>query len=194
MLAAGDPFENVQQVAQLASDLKLQPESALISTARPTLQPSSPAIRQSPQADGTMESPTLQSFYTPEAVSSPTPRPTRTATPAPGKPFTLVGQDTLCETDLQEGLLQVIVMDARRRQVPGAEIVVTWDGGEERFFTGFKPELGNGYADFIMQPGMVYNLQVEEGGPPVSGVTPPSCSTEGSGSFTGSIRLTFRQD
>ena len=195
MLAAGDSFGNVQQVAQLAADLRAQPGIVQAATARPTFPPTRPPVQGSPQPITSTETPPPQgTFETPEAISSPTPRPTRTPTPAPGKPFALVAQDTLCEPDLQEGLLQVIVLDSRRRQVPGAEIVVAWDAGEEHFFTGFKPELGDGYADFVMKAGTVYNVRVAAGGPPVSGVTPPSCSSESGGSFTGAIRLTFQQD
>ena len=195
MLATGDSFENIQQVAQLAVDLQVQSEIVVSTTVRPTLPQTRPPTQRSPQTGGSVETPTpQQSFDTPAAASSPTPRPTRTATPVPSRPFVLAGQDTLCDADLQEGLLQVIVIDARRRQVPGAEIVVTWDGGEEHFFTGFKPELGNGYADFVMQAGITYNVRVQEGGAPVSGVTPPSCSASEGDSFTGSIQLTFRQE
>ncbi len=60
-----------------------------------------------------------------------TPRPTRTAIPTPGAPFTLSGQDSICDSNLPDGLLQVIVLNSNRRQMPGIKIVITWDGGEE---------------------------------------------------------------
>ena len=195
MLAAGDSFGSVQQVAQLAADLQAQPKIATAVTAHPTIAPTRlPAQGNLPAPTSTEASAIPGAFDTPGAISSPTARPTRTPTAAPGKPFTLIVQDTLCEPDLQEGLLQVMITDSRRRQLPGVEIVVAWDAGEEHFFTGFKPELGNGYADFVMQAGTVYNVRVAEGGPPVSGVTPPSCTSTDGSSFTGSIKLTFQQN
>ena len=33
---------------------------------------------------------------------------------------------------------------------PSVELVVTWDEGEDHFFTGLQPELGLGYGDFLM--------------------------------------------
>jgi len=40
------------------------------------------------------------------------------------------------------------------------EIRVSWATGEDRFFTGLKPEVDPGYADFAMEPGVVYQVRV----------------------------------
>jgi hypothetical protein len=93
---------------------------------------------------------------------------------------------------LQEGLLQILVADSRRRPVPGVEIIVTWDGGEEHFFTGFKPELGNGYADFVMQAGIVYTVRVGAGSTTVTNVAPPGCTSADGVPYIGVIRLSFQ--
>jgi hypothetical protein len=87
----------------------------------------------------------------------------------------------------------VIVFDSRRRQLAGAKIVITWDGGEEEFFTGLKPELGNGYADFIMDPNTTYTLQLGAGSDIASGLTTSTCQTSDGESFFGGIKLTFQQ-
>jgi hypothetical protein len=87
----------------------------------------------------------------------------------------------------------VIVTDSRRHPLPGAEIIVAWDSGEEHFFTGFKPELGNGYADYAAQPGITYSVRVAAGGSPVTGLTPPTCSGDQNAVFTGQIKLIFQQ-
>ena len=63
-------------------------------------------------------------------------------------------------------------MDVRRVQKPGIEINVTWDQGEDKFFTGFKPDLGNGYADFMMEAGTVYNIRIVTGGAFCSQILP----------------------
>ena len=88
----------------------------------------------------------------------------RTPTATPGAPYALISQEEVCNPNLTEGLLQVSLLDARRRQLPGVELIITWDGGEEHFFTGFKPEIGNGYADFLMKTGIFYTLRVASGG------------------------------
>jgi hypothetical protein len=46
------------------------------------------------------------------------------------------------------------------------EVIVNWDGGEEHF-SGLKPELGLGYADFAIF-GTTYSLRLTERGEPVT--------------------------
>jgi hypothetical protein len=200
MLAAGEPFEVVRQVAQLASDLQQPGTIAQINSATPqfnTLPTNTPG-GQTPTS--TLSTPGLtetiipgQVIEPPVSLDTPTPRPTRTPIPPAGAPFLLTGQDSLCEASLAEALLQIVLMDSRRRPAPGFEIVVTWTGGEDHFFTGFKPELGDGYADYVMQPEVSYNVRVAEGGPPVTNVNAPTCTGADGGTFPGSIRLTFQQ-
>jgi len=198
MLASGESLDNVELVAQLASDLQAGIAS-LPSTpifAATSIEPSS--VTNQPvsviETVSTEESPVPTSIVeTPLALASPTLRPTHTPVPPPGRPFALVGQDTICDTTLSEGLLQVMLMDTRRRQVPGIEIIVTWNGGEDRFFTGFKPEIGNGYADFQMDEGIVYSVQVVESGAPVPNISIPTCTDADGQQFRGGILLTFQQ-
>lgn len=192
MQAVGDPFEAVQQVAQLAADLQQPPPEPAATATRPFTRTPAPTSTR-PSAARTETIIPEQIIEPPATVSTATPRPTRTATPLPGRAYELIAQDTLCEAGLQEGLLQVIVTDSRRKPVAGMEIIVTWDGGEERFFTGFKPELGNGYADFVMQAGILYTVRVGTGGAPVSNVSPPGCLAEDGSSYLGAIRLSFQQ-
>ena len=75
----------------------------------------------------------------------------------------------------------------------GIEIVITWEGGEESFFTGLKPELGNGYADYIMTPDIAYTIQLRLGSDIAQGLSAPSCQTPSGDSFFGGIKLTFQQ-
>lgn len=193
MLGAGEPFETVQQVAQLASALQgnLPTPTAPVVTAS-----ASETITNAPPdvtgAETTAAS-APQNTRTPLVINTATPRPTHTATATLGAPFALVEQASLCEAALPEGLLQITVLDARRRQLPGVEIIVTWEGGEEHFFTGLKPDLGNGYADFQMTAGVVYALQLAAGGSPVTDLSAPLCSGEGNAAFLGGIALTFQQ-
>jgi hypothetical protein len=188
MLAVGSELTLVQQVAQLGADLQAGPGTpAAVQTptgrASPTAQPSAPPVGASIQT----------TTPTPVTIETPTPRPTTTPTITPGAGFVLVGQEAVCELGGQAPTLQIVVTDAAGRQVPGTELIVTWDGGEDHFFTGFKPELGNGFADFVMTPGMSYTVRVGAGGLPVSNVSAPPCQASNSNSFTGGLRLTFRQ-
>ncbi len=105
----------------------------------------------------------------------------------------MIGQETICDSNLPDGLLQVLVLNSNRRQLAGIEIVITWDGGEEQFFTGLKPELGNGYADYIMTPDTTYRVQLVRGSDVALGITAPSCQTSDGETFSGGIKLTFQQ-
>jgi hypothetical protein len=196
MLAAGEPFERIRQVAQLASDIqqgvvtpKTIPAPSAVST---YLNPTGTSVSMSSTPVNELSSPPA-TLETPISINTPTPYPTRTPTPTTGAAFALVGQDPICSSDSPSGLLQIMIMDAHRRQVPGVEIIVTWNGGEDRFFTGFKPELGNGFADFQMEHGVAYSVQVMAGGAPVSNVIAPQCTGQNGEVIDGGLLLTFQQ-
>jgi hypothetical protein len=86
-----------------------------------------------------------------------------------------------------------MVLNRSRRQLAGVEIVITWDGGKESFFTGLKPELGNGYADYLMTPDLTYTVQLARGSDVALGVAAPICQSPDGATFLGSIKLTFQQ-
>ncbi len=119
--------------------------------------------------------------------------PTRTPTPTPGAPFVLERQQLVCNPELEEALIQVEVFDSAGQPVPGVEVIVTWDSGENHFFTGFKPEISLGYADFSMTPGVVYTLRLAEGGQIIPGLTPGECESPGGERYWGAWKLTFVQ-
>ncbi len=73
------------------------------------------------------------------------------------------------------------------------EIDITWENGEEKFFTGLKPEQGNGYADFIMTPDVSYSVQLAAGSDIASGLVAPTCQNPGGDNFYGGLKLTFQQ-
>lgn len=206
MLAAGESFEKANPLAQLATDLKQGVASIPTPTSFTSLNTPFgnivPSIteRQTepipPQEETFTPFPTVifeQTPITPVAALTVTPRPTFTPIPGPGAPFSLVGQDTVCTPGSQSGLLQFIFMDSRRKQVAGIEIIVTWSQGEDHFFTGFKPELGNGYADFIMEADTVYSIRVTAGGAFVSDIVIPTCVDPNGVPYPGGLLLTFQQ-
>lgn len=205
MLAAGESPEAVQDVARLASALEgevaaNQPspttETIITDTSIPddlAETPVQPEITIT--AISTTPEPTIEIEATNTSLPqlSATPRPTRTPTATLGAPYQLIGEETVCEPDLAEGLLQIVVYDIRRNQIPGAEIVVTWSNGEEHIFTGLKPELGHGYADFLMTPDVTYSVRMSDGGTPASELSVPTCENENGDSYLGGLRLTFQQ-
>ena len=206
MLAAGEPFDKASPLAQLATDLKQGVASVPTPTPFTVLNtPQSNTIilateTQTEEVEVVEQTltpfPTVlfeQTPITPVVAATSTPRPTFTPIPGPGAPFALVGQDTVCTPGSQAGLLQFILMDARRKQVAGIEIIVTWSQGEDRFFTGFKPELGNGYADFIMEADTVYSVRVLAGGTFVSDIVTPVCTDPNGVNYPGGLLLTFQQ-
>jgi len=121
-----------------------------------------------------------------------TPLPTRTPTATPGEPFLLQEQTLVCDPVQTASLIQVEVFDASGQEVPGVEVIVNWDGGEEHFFTGLKPELGLGYADFTMSTGITYVLRLADGGQSVPDLTPPECEGDAGTRYYGSWLLVFR--
>jgi hypothetical protein len=198
MMANSESFQQADEVAALAAALSGESESVPTPT-RPTevvsnIQSSSTATVPPPPPDEPLLfTETPQSIETQPTVITSTPRPTQTPLPTLGAPYTLTGQDSLCDSNLPDGLLQVIVLSANRRQLPGVKIMITWNGGEEQFFTGLKPELGNGYADYLMAPDITYTVQLAIGSNVASGLTAPTCQTPGGETFLGGIKLTFQQ-
>lgn len=122
-----------------------------------------------------------------------TPRPTPTASRTPGAPFTLQSQERACETLLAEPQVQVTVLDASGQDVPGVEILVSWDEGEERFYTGLQPEKGAGYADYDLDPDKVYSLHLGAGTEPVENLEAVSCRQSGQSGGWGAWVLVFVQ-
>lgn len=174
-------------VANLASDLGARP---LLST--PT---SGPTVTRRPTLEDLAGSPSP----TLSPTSSPTPRPSRTprpspqaeATPAGG--FALTLRDEVCAEAPAEPLIQVETLDASRRPAPGVEVLVIWDQGRDHFFTGLKPEMGLGYGDFEMEPGVTYTVQLPDGTAPVTGIRAPRCEPGNAEAYPGSIFLRFSQ-
>lgn len=206
LLAEGQPFETVRPLAQLATDLQRGYVSEPFTpTPFPTFSTPDVQSTSTPTENGTQPEvsdeatitpiPTVffeQTPLTPLIQETITPRPTFTPTAGPGSPFVLMSQETVCDPGMQR-VMQFILMDARRRQIPGAEIIVTWNQGEDRFFTGLKPEMGDGYADFIMQADTVYNIRIVTGGAFVADISTPTCTDANGASYPGGILLTFQQ-
>jgi hypothetical protein len=170
------------------------------SSANPSLTPQSPtaaATRSQTASAGATR--TATATRTPGPTS--TPLPTRTPTPTPGAPFVLDRQELVCDPNLaqtleqalEKALIQVQVYDSAGQPVPGVEAIINWEGGENHFFTGLKPEINPGYSDFAMQPEVVYTLRLAEGGQIIPGLTPAECERSNGERYWGAWRLVFVQ-
>ncbi len=175
----------------ITATLFVPTKTPLASATSTTLGATALSVTETPQPTSTNSF--VQTAFAPAASSTFVPRPTFTPIPPPGKPFDLVNQETVCDPEAQPGLMQFILTDRRRKQVPGIKIIVTWDQGQDRFFTGFKPELGNGYADFVMQADTIYSVRVVEGGASIPSISAPICKDPGGSDYIGGWLLTFQQ-
>lgn len=124
-----------------------------IATPTPTL-----TLTPTPTPEPPTPTPTQVVRVTPTPTVTPTP-PRRTPPAVSAEVFGVVQSTALCDPT-SDGLLRVYVRDGAGNGLPGVEILVNWPGGEDRFFTGFKPEADPGYADFEMEPGEIYQVEL----------------------------------
>jgi hypothetical protein len=69
---------------------------------------------------------------------------------------------------------------------------VRWDGGESLFATGLKPERDAGYADFQMEPGMSYIVDMPGLSDPSQPLTATTCALENGDRSVISYRVILR--
>lgn len=187
----------VNPVAQLAADISNEISATQV-TATSTrfltqtpLPPTSTGTPPTPTITETPEAATVT--LTPIPQNTRTPRATPTASQTPGAPYLLQTQDEICSTNISEALLMIYVNDAAQKAIPGVEIVVEWGEEEEHFFTGLKPELGEGYADFAMDPIQNYAVRLADGSSVATNLSPPPCKDDDGNAYWGSIRLRFQR-
>jgi len=166
------PVDEARALAQLAAALS-NPAT-----------PSPTAVTATPTPTGTPPSsptPTLQ------------PAATRVPTATPGAPFALVSSEPICDPRVSQPLLMVYVQDADGNPLPGIAVLIRWDEGQDQFFTGLKPEIGLGYGDVDITPGVVYQLELVDGQVPITGLESSPCTNELGQTYPGSIELIFQQ-
>lgn len=205
MVGSSESAVNVQMLAQLATDLQKGIVSVpatstpfATETAAPTsATPATKSVTQTPKLEMVVPTFTPTSEYQLTPITPPmftiTPRATFTAAPDTGDPFILVGQDTVCDPGIQPGLLQFTLADSHRKQIAGVEIIVTSTEGEDHLFTGFKSEVGNGYADFVMQENISYSIRVVESGTFINNISAPICTDPNGKTYSGGLSLAFQQ-
>lgn len=139
-LDAGGRPEEVRNLARLAEDLGASGGVLLVFAAEPT--------------------PTPVWTPTPPPPPAGTVAPLPSVTPAPS--YRLVEQTAICAAPGQQGRIAVWVWDAGGEQLSGVQVVVSWPTGQDRFFTGLRPEWGVGYADFEMSPRVEYDVALAD--------------------------------
>jgi hypothetical protein len=172
-IQSGKPAPRIRALAALADALGARtdpmmiylatPEATLFYTATPL--PPTPTFAPTSTPTGTptpTATPTRMPTTAPTASASPTTRPTRTLQPTATQipPYYVEVRRRICTDEREVPRIEVIVQTKDSAGIPGVEIWVTWAGGVDRFFTGLKPDLGLGYADFDMTPGSEYALSV----------------------------------
>jgi hypothetical protein len=80
--------------------------------------------------------------------------------PTPAPAFQLIEKTATCAAPGQPGTIVVRVRDTQGTGIAGVEISISWATGEDRFFTGLRPQRGDGYADFEMSPQIEYDVSL----------------------------------
>ena len=188
----------------LSSEIPISEETVLVTTdATQEIEPTPSETVETPigtttpgetEAGLPTATPTASASPTPTLTRTPiltfTPLPTRTPTPTLAPPFVMREQALVCESELNDAAIQIAVQNAAGEGIPGVEIIIHWDGQDEHFFTGLKPEMGWGYADYTMTPETSYTLHIGEGGEAVD-LFVPECSGDQGERYWGGWRLLF---
>jgi hypothetical protein len=187
---------NQPNEAPLPGVIQLTATSTAIAIGQPTQPPDTEPTTLPPS-----DLPTNSSLATVSPISAGSSTPPQTDTPpmspaitaTPGGPFILLSQEKVCDQQLEAPQLQIEALDRFNRPVPGVLVIVAWAGGEEQFFTGLKPEKGQGYADFTLTPGTLYNLQLGVNGERVTDLAGLMCTPDSGAPYWGAWLLKFVQ-
>ncbi len=74
-----------------------------------------------------------------------------------------------------EDLVMVYVQDAEGSGIPSIELKVSGPQGDDLFYSGLKPEVDVGYADFAFLTPGEYNVEVSEGPSQVARIVASPC-------------------
>jgi hypothetical protein len=122
-----------------------------------------------------------------------TPFPTQTTIPSSTIPFRLVEQEIVCNSNFKKPYIQVIAVDKENNAMPNVRIMVSWEGGQDIFYTGYYPEISAGYADYEMDPALSYSIQIGEIGEVLEQLSAPECKDDFGNAYWGSISLLFSE-
>ena len=103
--------------------------------------------------------PTLSPTPTMAATATATVTPTPTAL-ASAQRFRLSSKRAVCAEGEGPDLIAIYVQDENGDGIPGIRIEVSWEDGSEVFYTGLKPYIDPGFADYAMEDGREYSVTV----------------------------------
>ena len=181
-------FPDLDTATELAALAQQRLAAGLADTEASALSQLASALSQGP-----IRTPVPTVSVSPTPSNTPRPSPTRRPTATPGAAFLLTSREQICDPLLSEPLIQVVVLNAAQGSVPGQEVIIVWDTGQDHFFTGLKPELGLGYGDFAMTEGVTYTLQLADSLQPVTNLAAHECEGQGDEPYLGSWLIQFEQ-
>jgi hypothetical protein len=137
-------------------------EATVVGTTEPIPEASATPTEPPPEATPAPTEPPPEPTPTP---TEPPPEPTPTPLPITGEiDFQLVEQrDMGCSSDWGGSYILVYVQDEHGRGLAGVQVMVSGPGAEDSFFTGLKPEVDPGFADFLVTAPGAYSIQVLSG-------------------------------
>lgn len=188
-LAEGGDNEMARILAHLSAAL----QSAALAAITPVPPTGTASTDETPDEESSADTGSGNNSGVP---SNSTPAPTsggfRSPTPSPTQspPFILQDSSPICDPTLGESLIQIIATDGSGDGIPGVTLEISLGTDpKEVFYTGLKPEMGLGYADFLAEPGLTYQLELPESGLIISEIEVPTCQTESKDSYWGSWEI-----
>ncbi|MCP4363278.1 MAG: hypothetical protein GY796_35205 [Chloroflexi bacterium] len=164
--------EALRNMANLAQQLGAEGGAVAIFAPTPDVQPTP-----------TLAAPVVEAAATQTSTPTPTLLPTSTPTTSPTPPpppdtdwdYRLLNQERICLPAEEPPRIEVVTQNAFLDDLPGVEVQVSWANGRDHFYTGFKPDQGDGYGDFTMESDVSYTVILAEGSPEVSGLRVELC-------------------
>jgi hypothetical protein len=151
----------------------LEPTPTEQAATPPTVTPTEAPPEPSPTATETPAEPTPTATTPPPTATlapratpsaAPTPEATPTSLPEGDFDYQLVERTDLgCSSERDGDYILVYVQDENERGVGGVEILVTGPDVEDSFFTGLKPEVDTGFADFLVTAAGSYTVEIVAG-------------------------------
>jgi hypothetical protein len=99
--------------------------------------------------------------------------------------FKILSRTPVCETDQNQPLLKIIIVDNSGKPLNGIVIIVNSPESTERIITGLKPENPAGFADYLMDAGVAYSLKIEGAGGVTETFTTAECTSPNGETFAG---------
>ena len=116
------------------------------------------------------------------------------ATSVPQRTFSPLTTSTYCDSN-DPAVIEINIVDYLGRGIPGQRIRVRWGDEENIFLSGLKPERGAGFADFQMDEGVSYSIDMPGASDALrADLITGRCFTASGRESLKSFRVAFRED